>query len=325
MNNATRNAAARRPIGRGFTLVELLVVIAIIGTLVALLLPAVQAAREAARRAQCSNNLKQMGLGVQNYMSSNNDSLPLGYAGEPDWANVNFNKRHVFTSILPHMEQAQIYDQIQFEYTGTPYTDPAKNVVLATLICPSWQDPPIAQGQYGYDEGALLTYNGIAGATVKGLNATEDYVPSAFGPIPKNGVFAFEIGPNKKKAKAFRGRERKGSEITDGQSNTLLIGEYIHRNCLLASGCDEPPGNVRPWYLGGYLDAPYSMKVVEFTPNIQVNRPPIDFNHLPMGSYHPGVTQFTMVDGSVQVIADGIDLDAYYALATADGGDLAGL
>lgn len=312
--------SSRRAVA-GFTLVELLVVIAIIGVLVALLLPAVQAAREAARRAQCSNNLKQVGLGVQNYMSAKKDRLPLGYDGVPDWTPaVNFNKKHVFTTILPYMEQQSIYSQIQFKYSGTPYTDPARDIVVPSYVCPSWIDPVVAKGQYGYDDGALTTYNGVSGATVAGLDAANDYTPSGFGPIPKNGVFAFELVNGK-----FRGRERKGSEITDGQSNTLMIGEFVHRNsqpCEPSATCDQAPGNVRPWYLGGYLNAPYSCKVVEFTPNVQLNRPPVDFNHLPMGSFHPGVTQFVYVDGSVHLISDGIELNPYYYLATADGGDI---
>src|SRR5690349_14786645 len=105
-----RMKKSRRHAG-GFTLVELLVVIAIIGVLVALLLPAVQAAREAARRSQCSNNLKQIGLGVQNYMSSKKDRLPLGYEGKT----TSFSKRHLFTAILPYMEQQSIYNQIDFK------------------------------------------------------------------------------------------------------------------------------------------------------------------------------------------------------------------
>ncbi len=313
-----------RPMRRGFTLVELLVVIAIIGVLVALLLPAVQAARESARRIQCSNNLKQMGLGVQNFMSAKNDRLPLGYAGQPTWTTgVNFNKRHLFTEMLPYMEQKAIYDQIEFEYTVAkgPFTDPVRDIPISAFICPSWTDPVIAQGQFGYDEGAINTYSGVCGATVPERDPAED-TPSAFGPIPPNGVFTFEIVKPPAKPPLFLGRERKGSEITDGQSNTLMIGEFVHRSCSPTTGCEESPGNVRPWYLGGFQNAPYSMKVVEFTPNIQLNRPPVDFTHLPMGSYHPGVTQFAFVDGSVHNIADGIELKTYFALATADGGDV---
>lgn len=307
---------------RGFTLVELLVVIAIIGVLVALLLPAVQAAREAARRAQCSNNLKQMGLGVQNYMSAKKDLLPLGYEGDPS-PTASFSKRHLFTAILPYMEQQAVYNQIQFKFTGSPYTDPVRDIIVSSYVCPSWTDPVVAKGRYGYDDGALTTYNGVSGATVAGLDPVLDYTPSLFGPIPKNGVFWFEQINSK-----FTGRERKGAEITDGQSNTIMIGEFVHRNtqpCIPPDpNCDLTPGNVRPWYLGGYLNAPYSSKVAEFTPNVQINRDPVAFNHLPMGSFHPGVTQFCYVDGSVHVIADGIELTPYYALTTADQGDIVG-
>jgi prepilin-type N-terminal cleavage/methylation domain-containing protein len=309
-----------------FTLVELLVVIAIIGVLVSLLLPAVQAARESARRSQCTNNLKQMGLAVQNYMASHDDRLPLGYAGEPDWAPVNFNKKHLFTYILPYMEQQDVYQRIDFDYTGNPYADPARDVVISAYVCPSWTDPAVSKpGQYGYDEGALTTYNGIGGATVDNLDPVKDLVPSGFGPIPTNGVFVVEIVSKPgSTAGRFAGRERRGSEITDGQSNTLMIGEFVHRNCLPGQSCDPAPGNVRPWYLGGFQRAPYSFKVIEFTPNVQVNRPPIDFNYLPMGSYHPAVTQFVYVDGSVHDIADSIERTTFQHLATANGEDLVG-
>src|SRR6187399_1689217 len=87
----------------GFTLIELLVVIAIIGVLVALLLPAVQAAREAARRSSCSNNLRQIGLATQNFHDSRNVFPPLRIAGGEGWASY-------FVLILPYMEQGSLYD-----------------------------------------------------------------------------------------------------------------------------------------------------------------------------------------------------------------------
>lgn len=314
-----------------FTLVELLVVIAIIGVLVALLLPAVQAAREAARRAQCTNNLKQMGLAVQNYMSTNDDTLPLGYAGKPEWSNgANFNKYHVFTYILPYMEQGAVHDQIDFEYTGNPFTDPARDVIVPSYVCPSWTDPPVmVDAQYPYQNGAVVTYSGVGGALIDGIdvNDPEQAVPSGYGPIPLNGVFLaeLEVIPAQRQ-RIFRGRARRGAEITDGQSNTLLVGEFVHRDFYFDGGWDEPPGNVRPWYLGGFQDAPYSFKVIEFTPNTQINRNEgVAFNHLPFGSFHPGVTLFTLVDGSVHVLSDGIDRAAYHALATANAGDIANL
>src|SRR5438477_488186 len=99
---------------RGFTLIELLVVIAIIGVLIALLLPAVQAAREAARRAQCVNNLKQIGIAIHNYGSSNKDSFPWGDG--PWWIEWSAN-----TLLLPYMEQGPIYNSINFSDMGAPF------------------------------------------------------------------------------------------------------------------------------------------------------------------------------------------------------------
>ena len=300
---------------RAFTLVELLVVIAIIGVLVALLLPAVQAAREAARRSQCLNNLKQIGLTTQNYMSANK-KLPYGV--------VNTEGAMWSLYLAPYMEQQSVYNQLIFEYTGSPYVDPARDIPVPSYLCPSWTDPTVVTGAVnGYEDGALITYQGVSGATITGL-AVADMTDSAFGPIPNNGVFTFERVPVNGTVR-FRGRARRGSEILDGQSNTLIIGEFVHRDAqpCATAGCDQAPGNVRPWYLGGYADAPYSCKVLEYTPNVQVNRnTPPPFNRLPMGSFHPGITQFVYVDGSVHVIADGIEKDPYYALATADMGDI---
>src|SRR5262245_7122754 len=101
---------------RGFTLIELLVVIAIIGVLIALLLPAVQAAREAARRAQCTNNLKQMGLALANY-ETGNGSFPPGAIGYGSGSNIDCNhpRNHtMFALILPYMEMKPLYDAINF-------------------------------------------------------------------------------------------------------------------------------------------------------------------------------------------------------------------
>ena len=325
-----------RPSQRAFTLVELLVVIAIIGVLVALLLPAVQSAREAARRIQCSNNLKQQGLAVQNYISSSGGFLPMGYAGATGRATANFNKEHLFTEMLPSMEQKTVYDQINFAYSGNPWdNEPAVNHVIDSYICPSWIDERVIFGRVnGYENGALVTYNGVGGALLDGMDLSDPNlaVNSGFGKVPKNGAFqADEVAVTTTGSRGaptttlqFKGRRVKAAEITDGQSNSLLIGEFVHRDLIAATGqWAEAPGNVRPWYLGGFQNAPYSFKVIEFTPNTQINRDQgVQFNHLPFGSFHPGVTQFAFIDGSVHPIADGVDRTTYHYLATVNAGDV---
>ncbi len=318
----------------GFTLVELLVVIAIIGVLVALLLPAVQAAREAARRVQCSNNLHQMGLGAQNYASIHK-ALPLGYGRtlEDVKNNLNFVKHGLFVDILPFMEQGNVYDQIIFDYAATGnqyYEDPVRDTVIESYVCPSWPDAKVtlsADTGYEYQLGALNSYTGVGGAV---RNRGEALVPSAFGKVPDNGPFLLEevsLGGGPRPRRAIIGKERGLGQILDGQSNTFMIGEFVHRNCCLGQLVEPPPGNVRPWYVSGFSDGPYAFKVLETSPNACVVRNSgacvtgnaIEFNYLPLGSFHPGGTQFVNVDGSVHLISDDIDIEIYKDLATANG------
>ncbi|WP_428305138.1 DUF1559 domain-containing protein [Lacipirellula sp.] len=328
----------------GFTLVELLVVIAIIGVLVALLLPAVQAAREAARRAQCSNNLKQMGLAAQNYAAAKS-TLPAGYDRTKEEADksINFSKRGLWTSLLQYVEGQTAYNQIVFDYTakagGNPYLDPAKDTIIDSFICPSWTDAKntaSAPAGQEYQMGALCTYSGIAGAI---RNRGETLFPSeqGFGDIPDNGALTMQMVKGAASSGPFGGgsaknlligRARTLKEITDGQSNSLLAGEFVHRECCFTNLIEEAPGNVRPWYLAGYKDGPYSMRVAETSPNACVVRDSNNcagasgstkFNHLPMGSFHPGITQFVFIDGSVHNVTDSIELEVYKDLATVNG------
>ncbi|HMO85784.1 MAG TPA: DUF1559 domain-containing protein, partial [Lacipirellulaceae bacterium] len=305
---------------------------AIIGVLVALLLPAVQAAREAARRAQCSNNLHQMGVAAQNHIAAKG-TLPPGYGRtEQDVRqSVNFVKRGLFTELLQYIEGQSAYQQIIFDYQsrGLPYyEDPARDIVIGAYLCPSWPDAAVIQSSlpnYEYQRGAMCTYSGVAGA-VRNLG---EEINSSFGRLPINGAFTMRTIPG---ASLFQptvvvGYARPVKEITDGQSNSLMIGEFVHRECCFNALVEDPPGNVRPWYVAGFSDGPYSMKVAEYSPNACLTRQPTscvtgqgtNFNHLPMGSFHPGVTHFVFVDGSVHLINDNIELNVYRDLATVNG------
>jgi prepilin-type N-terminal cleavage/methylation domain-containing protein len=329
----------KTPTARAFTLVELLVVIAIIGVLVALLLPAVQAAREAARRAQCSNNLKQMGLAAQNYAAAKG-TLPAGYdrTAQDVKDGLNFSKRGMFTSLLQYIEGQTTYNQLVLDYKKAGrqvFDDPAKDVVIESFMCPAWPDAKVtesAQPGFEYQLGALSSYSGVAGAV---RNRGETLYNSSFGRLPDNGAFTMiEIpGTSTFQPKTLVGYARKLEEISDGQSNSLMIGEFVHRDCCFSALVEEPPGNTRPWYLAGFTDGPYNMKVAETPPNACVVRnaanciagTPTNFNHLPMGSFHPGITQFAFIDGSVHNIADGIELEVYKDVATVNGDEVVNL
>jgi prepilin-type N-terminal cleavage/methylation domain-containing protein len=288
----------------GFTLVELLVVITIIGVLVALLLPAVQVAREAARRMQCSNNLKQMGLAMHNYAAGRDGYFPCGTPGAL--------KHGLFTHMLPYMEMQTLYDQLDLSGKTPTDKEPHAMDIVNGYVCPSWPHRVVytldASGAW---PGAITTYQGVAGAYPN----TQPYTASSgAGNIPKNGLFGWQLVRNM-------------AEVKDGLSNTLAMGEFVQIDEKTSSVAvwSQVPGAVRPWILGGESDPSlYASKVLVHPINARVDRGTdgIPFNHLPMGSFHPGGANFLVGDGSVTFLTDSILLDLYQKLGTVAGGEV---
>jgi hypothetical protein len=216
---------------------------------------------------------------------------------------------------------------MDFRYyeNGTSYVqDPSRDTIVAMFLCPVWPDGPVntaSQTGFEYTLGALLTYTGVGGAV---RNRGEKLIPSGFGPVPDNGACTLGRGLVNGRFPVAIGRSRRLGQITDGQSKSFLIGEYVHRNCELGRFTEPSPGNVRPWYLAGFGDAPYQFKVLENPPNVCVSRSDIQFNYLPLGSFHPDLTQFVFVDGSVHTVSDGVDLSVYKDYATVNGQETSG-
>jgi prepilin-type N-terminal cleavage/methylation domain-containing protein len=302
----------------GFTLVELLVVIAIIATLIGLLLPAVQSAREAARRSACSNNLKQVGLGGLTYGSAKGNRLPPGCPQKTGGSGTAGAFHGLFSYLLPFLEQQAIWNQLTLD--GSTFNETAARASLVpAYVCPSWVDPPVVSGQptaTAYMNGALSTYQGCNGAPVSPNTAM---VASQFGNMPNNGLVRFGEGATARDAALAA--SPKYRVVTDGMSKTLFVAEFVHRDAGSAT-----PGNVRPWILAtNGIKAMYAAKNVNLAPNQVVMRDVggVLFNELPFGSYHPGGLLATYGDGSVRWIDDFIAIDVYKALATAAGGEVA--
>jgi len=292
--------------GAAFTLVELLVVIAIIGVLVALLLPAVQAAREAARRSQCLNNLKQIGLGIQNYASANGGKLPPGVPG---------NGQHgFFTHILPYIEMRTLYDSIDFKKPSDA-VQKAMFEVVPTYICPSYPFDPIAWNQGPgaiFKPGALTNYQGVAG-TMRNQDPEDFFTSTQYGNLPYNGTFLW-------------GKDRNMKHIVDGTSNTLAVGEFVHLG--LSGPYAEFPGNVRPWIWSasrGNTTASFVMKSIQYALNTRIDRDTggAPFNHLPFQSYHAGGVNFALNDGSTRFLSEDMNFEVLRSLATCDDGEVA--
>jgi prepilin-type N-terminal cleavage/methylation domain-containing protein len=309
-----------------FTLVELLVVIAIIGVLVALLLPAVQAAREAANRMSCSNNLKQIGIGVHNYHDTNR-SLP--EAGSrpstpTSLAPPNFSWR---VAILPFMEENALYDQANLSLPWNSAVVNASGVANSTLgvidpglyLCPSsgrTNSISASPGETGVINGATKTafaahYYGILGPVGVNpmTNPASNYPinpnPSGHGGFATSGVICRAIDA-----------ENNIASILDGTSNTFLVGE----SSFGTSKTNVKNTSQRAWTRGCADNACASSKNLRSAINVEVYTS-ANFNMVSMGSEHPGVALFLMGDGSVRSVSETVDMVTYLAAGSRDQGE----
>ena len=346
---------------RAFTLVELLVVIAIIGVLVALLLPAIQAAREAARRMSCQNNLKQLGLACLTYESAKGH-FPAGSTIPENGFPAQGFSWHML--IMPYIEGASVSDQFtqriedyvarngkQPDLYNRDFFGDLNELAIEYYQCPS-DDPTELVDKY-FKEMAASNYAAVAGSAASrhanapsGATGTkEDYqyhgsLSDWNGPVNYDGMFQM-------------GSDTAFQEVIDGSSNTLLLGERWY--------------SLRAWTIGGYwttgvgsgrgrrgpggpcvgrdavafknVDRRYpinaSLDAVGYLVNHrnEEDRPEMPsgaaktmgVNDLLFGSFHPGGAHFSYADGSGHFLNDNIDLILYEALASKNGAEVVSL
>ncbi|MBA3483887.1 MAG: DUF1559 domain-containing protein [Pirellulales bacterium] len=303
-----RNAESRScdTARRGFTLVELLVVIAIIGVLVGLLLPAVQAAREAARRSQCANNLKQFGVGFHNYHAAKG-VFPPGWT-EDDRADRAERAPHLAWGmhILPYVEQGPLYaqfDQKKRASFGT-FGGAAENIDLIAKVLPIYRCPSDAESP---EHGSLAVYSPFHPEIPE--IAASNYVAS--GSICEACHYGWFVPgqtdptgcPNGITGVMYRNSETSTAKITDGTSQTFLVGE---RNFT--------GSNAGPYWAG--TPGPVSNQLACWASLVTASLRSLHESTLPMlnghwegfSSRHPSIIQVVLCDGSVRPIRDDLDI-----------------
>jgi prepilin-type N-terminal cleavage/methylation domain-containing protein/prepilin-type processing-associated H-X9-DG protein len=323
----------------GFTLVELLVVIAIIGILVALLLPAIQAARESARRAQCINNEKQIGIALLNYESSHK-TFPAGRHGcdnseeafvgcEKPVPSIEPSEMSAFVKILPFLEEQALHDLLttvdastfktpykiiwpagddkstQLDLWALPRLQEALNRRPAAFVCPSSDSAPVSESKHF--------------TNASSIPATGDYALCAGhrGPTWKRG-FAPVKADNS--GIFFYIREIKVRQIEDGTSHTFFGGEVLDSHTIDSSNIWSKATRLLDCLRSADnpINTPAGPLFRDFYKDESATWPPDRpyFAMAAFGSKHPRGANFVFADGHVEFITEDIDLDTYFAYAS---------
>lgn len=324
---------------KGFTLVELLVVIAIIGILVALLLPAVQAAREAARRSQCANNLKQLGLALHNHHDVYQRLPPGGGQDQQPFGtltNGNGWGSCWMVYILPYVEQSNVYDNWQLNGSSGAFNANnnalANNLVIKGYLCPSSPLPPLCKNVTNVMAVNYVSISGASNGLIPGFTESRCNNLQDGGNICGGGV----LYPNSKVG--FAG-------MTDGSSNVMAVSE--HGDFMIdTAGAKQDWRASQPW--GWFIGPKSSAEPPNFnapdpdnrSSNMVTIRYPVNQKkgwadnvsgtgvgayvgaNTPINSAHPGGVNVLLCDGSVRFISATVPLDVVARLATRDDGQV---
>src|SRR5262245_37966887 len=286
-----RGSLSRRP--RGFTLIEFLVVIASIAVLIALLLPAVQKVREAAARAQCQNNLKQLGLALHGFHDANG-----GFP--PGRVNASATSCSWPPFVLPYIEQDNLFRLYHFEVRWddrsaayNPTNNDISKMVVKVFICPS--------NPKQISDRATLDY--------PAANQVVTNNPLINPPPPNDSTYAGVLG---------RDVRRRMAEISDGTSNTLLLAEDAGGDQLWQMGA-AVPGSTRT---GSWANPGNTIKLAGFDPVTRTKPGPCAVNcdnDTEIYSFHPGGANVLRADGSVSFLRANISISTVSALITRAG------
>ena len=282
-----------------FTLVELLVCISIIGILLALTFPAAQAVRQAARRASCLSNLRQVMIAALSY-ESKNQAFPPGDNGD----GMGF-----LGPLLPLMEEEALWDKLRLKpQPGQTYQDlwkQASEAELPFLLCPAAKPEEKIASLTGSNQ-YTTHYYGLCGPTGSATDfessKTYEYraiASNVYGDIGLQGLFS--------PIKSGRFRPKQLRDVVDGVSNTFAIGEISVFN----TSEDFPTPQRSAWAMGAKYNSSKQVNQIFTVKSTaqSIDSVGINLNHVPFASNHPGGTHFALVDGSVQFVDKNISLD----------------
>ncbi len=310
-----------------FTLVELLVVITIIGILIALLLPAVQAAREAARRVQCSNNLKQIGLAILNYENLLGYLPPAGYSNGYSYMAYP-NGIAVYGMVLPYLEQAALDEMALGEQIHHASIMPSETMRMSVLLCPSQPEegnPTPSAFIYHQHYSPVLGPSGPDqwnGGDYPVEFAVSSPARENYGGYATGGAMPMLLWNSSCTKRTNGNRVLRMADIYDGSSNTFLIGEMSWDDGQLWNTWLRSTTNGSSGWGASYCCHNLRYAIHAYDWSTVNNNGGTGLNDTSFGSNHPGGCHFLLGDGSVHFLSENTQLKILQALASRDGGEV---